>query len=100
MMGIIYVPFLISYLMLIRNGEDGVVWIFWLLIMFFACDTGAFYVGKHKLCPQVSPGKTVEGFECQFLLDGISDLYEWRTGLLFICRILRVSSHIRGLWSV
>ncbi|CAN2042561.1 phosphatidate cytidylyltransferase [Candidatus Magnetomoraceae bacterium gMMP-15] len=65
-MGIIYVPFLISYLMLIRNGEDGVVWIFWLLIMVFACDTGAFYVGKymgkHKLCPQVSPGKTVEGF--------------------------------------
>lgn len=42
---------------------------FWLFLMVFACswlpDTGAFLVGrkfgKHKLCPKISPNKTVEG---------------------------------------
>jgi phosphatidate cytidylyltransferase len=38
-----------------------------LLVVFatWACDTGAFFtgraVGRHKLAPEISPGKTVEG---------------------------------------
>jgi phosphatidate cytidylyltransferase len=39
--------------------------IFFLLTVVWAGDTGAFYVGrgigKHKLAPRISPGKTVEG---------------------------------------
>ncbi|MBU1168138.1 MAG: phosphatidate cytidylyltransferase [Proteobacteria bacterium] len=65
--GSIYVPLFISSLVFIRSDSDnGVAWIFYVLVLVAFCDTGAFYAGtffgKHKLCPKVSPGKTVEGF--------------------------------------
>lgn len=65
--GSIYVPVLISSLVFLRSDPDkGVAWIFFVLVLVALCDTGAFYAGtffgKHKLCPKVSPGKTVEGF--------------------------------------
>ena len=64
-LGVIYIPLFLSYLVLIRNGDDGVAWIFFLLIIVFLGDTGAYYVGsylgRHKLCPAVSPNKTIEG---------------------------------------
>ncbi len=64
-LGIVYIPLFLSCLVLIRNGQNGIIWIFLLLAVIFAGDTSAFYVGtyfgKHKLCPAVSPGKTVEG---------------------------------------
>ncbi len=63
--GVIYIPILACFLVLIRNGTDGMPWVFFLLCIVFSGDTSAFYVGsymgKHKLCPSVSPGKTVEG---------------------------------------
>jgi phosphatidate cytidylyltransferase len=44
---------------------NGSYWIFFLLIVTFANDTGAFYFGKsmgrHKLYEAVSPNKTWEG---------------------------------------
>ena len=64
-LGIIYIPILLSFLVLIRNGTDGMLWIFFFLFVVFAGDIGAFYVGSylgsHKLCPSVSPKKTIEG---------------------------------------
>jgi len=64
-MGIIYIPLFLSCLVLIRNSSDGVKWVFFLLLLVFACDTGAYYIGtymgRRKLCPSISPGKTVEG---------------------------------------
>jgi phosphatidate cytidylyltransferase len=64
-LGIIYVPLLIINIVLIRNSIDGTTWIFFLFCLVFAADIGAFYagsfLGKHKLCPSVSPGKTIEG---------------------------------------
>ncbi len=62
-------PLILSYafssLSNVIKFEDG---IYYLLLMFnFAsvCDMGAYFVGsamgKHKLCPNVSPKKTVEG---------------------------------------
>lgn len=63
--GIIYIPLFLSYIVLIRNGYNGVLWIFLLLIVVFLGDTGAYYLGsyfgQHKLCPAVSPNKTIEG---------------------------------------
>ncbi|MCP4105495.1 MAG: phosphatidate cytidylyltransferase [Desulfobacteraceae bacterium] len=63
--GIIYIPVLLCFLVMIRNSQDGMVWIFLLICVIFSGDTGAYYVGsylgKHKLCPSVSPGKTIEG---------------------------------------
>jgi phosphatidate cytidylyltransferase len=63
--GIVYIPLLISFLVSIRNGPDGMIWIFLLLGIIFTGDTSAYYVGSYlgqrKLNPAVSPGKTVEG---------------------------------------
>jgi len=64
-MGIIYIPLLFSHVILIRNGIDGIVWIYFLVFIVFLGDTGAFYVGsyfgRHKLSPIISPNKTIEG---------------------------------------
>ena len=63
--GLIYIPVFISFLILLRFGESGAQWIFWVLCIVAAGDTGAFYsgtyLGLHKLCPWVSPKKTIEG---------------------------------------
>ena len=65
--GVLYVPLLLSYLILIRNGTamEGCMWIFFLLCIVFSGDIGALYagtfLGKHKLIPAVSPKKTIEG---------------------------------------
>jgi len=65
--GIVYVSWLLSHLVLIRGlGEsEGKGLIFYLLLVIWAGDTGAFYIGsylgRHKLAPIVSPKKTLEG---------------------------------------
>lgn len=65
LMGLIYIPLFLSYLILIRNASDGILWIYFILIIVFAGDIGALYagtyLGSNKLCPAVSPGKTIEG---------------------------------------
>ena len=59
------IPFLLSALMRIRLMENGVYLIAVPFVMAFMTDTGAYLVGctvgKHKLCPIISPKKTVEG---------------------------------------
>ncbi len=63
--GIVYIPVFLSFLVLIRYQPDGTTWVFALLCIIFAGDIGAYYVGtymgRRKLIPRVSPGKTVEG---------------------------------------
>ncbi|RJP87665.1 MAG: phosphatidate cytidylyltransferase [Desulfobacteraceae bacterium] len=63
--GVMYIPLALSMIVLLRNGTDGVAWIFFILFTVFAGDVGAFYTGKffgrHKLSPAISPGKTIEG---------------------------------------
>ncbi len=51
---------------MIRSFSDtGLVWILFLLGVTFATDTGAYIlgrsVGRHKMAPSISPGKTWEG---------------------------------------
>ena len=59
------IPFLLSALVRIRVMENGVYFIAAPFVMAFMTDTGAYLVGcaigKHKLCPIISPKKTVEG---------------------------------------
>ena len=59
------IPFLLSALVRIRVMENGVYFIAAPFVMAFMPDTGAYLVGcaigKHKLCPNISPKKTVEG---------------------------------------
>ncbi len=63
--GLIYLPFSLSLAVMVYSGSYGATWIFLLLIIVFLGDTGAYYagtyLGKHKLLPAVSPGKTVQG---------------------------------------
>ena len=64
-------PFLLSALVRIRIMENGVFFIAAPFVMAFLPDTGAYLVGcafgKHKLCPVISPKKTVEGLFGGFL---------------------------------
>lgn len=61
----LYVGWLGSYFALLRHGPDGRAWLLFLLLVTFASDTGAYAVGRllgrHRLAPRISPGKTVEG---------------------------------------
>lgn len=63
--GMVYIPLFLACLVLIRNDPNGASWIFLILCLAFGGDTSAFYVGtylgRHKLCPAVSPNKTIEG---------------------------------------
>ncbi len=75
----IYVPQLLSYVLRIRalnspplgvqgSGSAlpaGLAWLLVLMVVVWGMDTAAYAVGKaigrRKLCPSISPGKTVEG---------------------------------------
>jgi phosphatidate cytidylyltransferase len=60
-----YLPLFIPFFILIRLEPHGLNWIFFLLAVNYAGDTGAYYtgrtLGRHKLAPMVSPQKTIEG---------------------------------------
>jgi len=63
--GILYVGWLLSYLVELRMLDNGRNWVFLAFFATFASDTSAFFIGraigKHKLAPNISPGKTWEG---------------------------------------
>jgi phosphatidate cytidylyltransferase len=64
-LGFLYIPFMLSHFIMIRQAENGILWVFFIIVLAFSGDIAAFYVGrklgKRKLIPWVSPGKTVEG---------------------------------------
>jgi len=61
----LYLPYFLSFVLLIGGGTQGRTWIFFLLAVIIAGDAGAYYTGlragRHKLYPAVSPKKTIEG---------------------------------------
>ncbi|MEN1966842.1 phosphatidate cytidylyltransferase [Lentibacillus sp. N15] len=54
-----------GFYFLIAARENGLDYIFYVLFVIWATDTGAYFVGralgKHKLWPKISPNKTIEG---------------------------------------
>ena len=72
--GLMYLPFLGSYLILLRGRPDGARLIFLLLLVAWAGDTAAFAIGswkgRRRLSTRISPKKTIEG-ACASLLAGM-----------------------------
>jgi phosphatidate cytidylyltransferase len=65
LLGVLYISLFLSYLILLYNDPDGREWIFFVLIVLWCNDSGAYAfgrtLGRRKLSPLVSPNKTVEG---------------------------------------
>jgi phosphatidate cytidylyltransferase len=61
----IYVPYLLSFVLLVLDEPQGRSWIMFLLSVIVAGDAGAYHIGmrigRHKLYQAVSPKKTIEG---------------------------------------
>jgi len=64
-LGLVYVPFLLSFIGQLRRFDSGLGWIFLLLVITWFGDTGAYLAGRAfgrtKLLERVSPNKTREG---------------------------------------
>ncbi|MCM8710619.1 phosphatidate cytidylyltransferase [Clostridium sp. SYSU_GA19001] len=63
--GFLYIGVFFSFIVLINQKSYGNYLIWLVFISSWLCDTAAYYVGKYlgmnKLCPRVSPKKTIEG---------------------------------------
>ena len=63
--GLLYVGLLGQHFVALRELAEGRDWVLLALFTTFATDTGAYavgrFIGRHKLAPTISPGKTVEG---------------------------------------
>jgi phosphatidate cytidylyltransferase len=64
--GILYVGFLVPHFIWLHTASAlGPLWVVFVLVIGMLGDTGGYAVGhllgRHKLVPRVSPGKTVEG---------------------------------------
>ena len=70
--GVFYIAVGLGHFILIRSLEEGDLFIFFVILVTWAADTGAYYtgvmMGRRQLAPQLSPKKTVEGFVGGLLL--------------------------------
>lgn len=70
-LGVIYIPFLLSHIILINKLPEGVFWVLLLVATVWIGDTFALafgaWIGRHKLSPRISPRKTIEGFFACFV---------------------------------
>ncbi|HET9846697.1 MAG TPA: phosphatidate cytidylyltransferase [Nitrospira sp.] len=63
--GMMYIGLTLGYLVAVRLLHQGEWLLFFLLLVTWAADTGAYYVGtlygQRRLAPRISPKKTIEG---------------------------------------
>jgi phosphatidate cytidylyltransferase len=63
--GVLYVAWLLGHLILVRRLPEGIFLVFFLFLVTWANDTGAYFVGslwgRTPLAPRISPKKTWEG---------------------------------------
>jgi phosphatidate cytidylyltransferase len=63
--GVLYTAFLLPHFYWLRHLPDGSEWVTFVIAIGMGGDSGGYFVGhalgRHKLIPRVSPGKTVEG---------------------------------------
>jgi phosphatidate cytidylyltransferase len=68
--GLMYVPWLLNFIQKINFfpgiSDDGKFYVLYFILVTKFSDTGAYaigsLIGKHKMIPRISPGKTWEGF--------------------------------------
>ncbi len=64
-LGLIYIGWTMAHLIALDGLENGRLLVLYLFVAIWSSDSGAYFVGRflgrHKLCPRVSPKKTVEG---------------------------------------
>jgi phosphatidate cytidylyltransferase len=63
--GLVYVGLPFALVLELRQGPQGALLLLYLLLLVWVGDTAAYFVGRglgrHKLAPRLSPGKTIEG---------------------------------------
>ena len=108
-LGPVYVALPLAVLALIYRRPYGKLWIFFLLTIIFANDTGAFYAGKlfgkHKLYEAISPKKTWEGtigglitgliLSCLFVK--IMHLHQFDMSIIFLVLLISIAGQIGDL---
>ena len=104
--GVLYLGLTLGMLSMTRLLPQGEWLIFFLLLVTWASDTGAYYVGtlfgRHRLAPTISPKKTVEGL-VGGLIGAIIVAYAARWWFLpelsgLDCLILGTLLTLTGLW--
>ncbi len=64
-LGVLYIGVPLAYLAALRRGESGSEWVIYMLTLVWVSDSAAYFVGRalgrHRMAPRISPGKTWEG---------------------------------------
>ncbi len=96
--GILYVGYTLGHVLRLRTLDDGALLIFFVLLVTWAGDAAAYYVGKtcgsRPLAPRLSPKKTVEGF-CGGLV--AAPLIAWLGHVWFLPVVTPVDCLILGI---
>jgi phosphatidate cytidylyltransferase len=91
LLGICYVNWLLGHVISLRSLPDGLHWILLLVWITWLGETAAYgvgsLVGRHKLAPRISPGKTIEGAVAQFVVSVLAAVTA--SGWLFPGLVLR-----------
>lgn len=106
LLGILYLGVTLSFAVRLRLLEHGEWLVFFLLLVTWAGDTGAYYAGtiwgRHRLAPRISPKKSVEGLMGGLLAAMIAAyLARWwflPTLSMIDCAVLAALLTLAGLW--
>lgn len=85
----IIIPLSLSGISRIAAAENGLYFVLFPFVIAWCCDTVAYFVGKffgkHKLCPELSPKKTVEG--------AVAGSIGSVVGTMLMCAVLSLCFH-------
>ena len=96
--GMLYIGYTLGHFLLLRNQPNGGLLVLFVLLVTWASDAAAYYVGKtwgaRPLAPRLSPNKTVEGF-----LGGlvVAPVIAWIAHLWFLPVVTPIDCLILGL---